>query len=161
MSVVLLIGSLFAFEMWHAFSHMRHIEGRLQSRVVHALAYLIALTTLLVIYTTTGSVDLSLVAVAVAIDIAVLMSGKAALSVVSGVFVFVAVVLGNIEAFPHEYMPILFTLIILGISAFILEYYFCNVAMGVAVLPYHALVEIIVMAFILIFAQMMLTRFAS
>lgn len=157
-SVVSLIISLFAFEMWHAFSHMRHIEGRLQSHVIHALTYLITLTTLLVIHATTGSVHLSLVAVAVAIDIAVLMSGdkNAALSVVSGVIVFVTAILGNIEVFPPEYMQILVTLIILGVSAFILEYYFCHVAMNVAVLPYHALVEIITMAFILIFAQMML-----
>ena len=148
--VILLVMSLIVFEIWHAFSHMRHI--------IHAITYIIASMTLLVIYETTGSVHLGFVACAVVLDIAILVSNHTQLSVLSGVFVFVAVVIGNIDAFPQEYLPILFALIILGAVVFLLEHRFCDAAMNVAALPYHAIVEIIVMLFILTFANMILQK---
>jgi len=161
MPVVSLVIALIAFELWHAFSHMRHIEGRLQSHIIHALTYVIAFITLLVIYTATGSVHLGFVVAAVALDIAILVSNHTKLSVLSGVFVFVAALLGNIGAFPQKHLPILFMLIVLGAAVFLLEHRFCQAAMNVVVLPYHAIVEIIVMAFILIFANMMLRGFGN
>ena len=159
--VVSLVLALIAFELWHAFSHMRHIEGRLQAHVIHALTYFIAFLTLLVIYTTTGSVHLGFVAAAVAVDIAILISNQTKLSVLSGVFVFVAALLGNIGEFPQKHLPILFTLVVLGAGVFLLEHHFCKAAMNVVEMPYHAVVEIIVMSFILIFANMMLRGFGQ
>ena len=161
MPVISLVLALIAFELWHAFSHMRHIEGRLQAHVIHALTYFIAFLTLLVIYTTTGSVHLGFVAAAVAVDIAILISNQTKLSVLSGVFVFVAALLGNIGEFPQKHLPILFTLVVLGAGVFLLEHHFCKAAMNVVEMPYHAVVEIIVMSFILIFANMMLRGFGQ
>ena len=157
--VVALVLALIAFELWHAFSHMRHIEGRLQAYVIHALTYLIAFMTLWVIYTSMGSVHLGLVAFAIALDIAILFSNQTKLSVLSGVLVFVAVILGNIGAFPPKHLPILFALIVLGAAVFLMEHHFCQVAMNAVEMPYHAIVEIIVMTFILTFAKMMLSGF--
>ena len=155
---VLLIISLILFELWHAFSHMRHIPGNIQTTVIHGLVYLISALTLLVIYTVTGSVAIGFVVIAVIIDIIILFCKKSKMSVISGVFVFAAVLIANVHVFPPFYTYILFGLICIGIIAFLLEHHYCEKAMKVVVLPYHALVEMVVLTFILIFAYMMVSR---
>jgi hypothetical protein len=154
----LLIISLILFEIWHAFSHVRHIPGNIQATVIHGLVYLISALTLLVIYNVTGSVAIGFVIIAVIIDIIIIFCKKRKMAVISGVFVFAAVLIANIHVFPPLYSSVLFGLLCIGIIVFLLEHHYCEKAMNVLILPYHALVEMVVLTFILIFAYMMVTE---
>ena len=80
------------------------------------------------------------------------------MAVISGVFVFAAVLIANIHVFPPLYSSVLFGLLCIGIIVFLLEHHYCEKAMNVLILPYHALVEMVVLTFILIFAYMMVTE---
>lgn len=55
-----------------------------------------------------------------------------ALSVISGIFILVAAIIGNIDVFPREYLVVLFPLILLGIVYFLIELKFCDAAMKMA-----------------------------
>jgi len=154
---VFFILSLIAFNLAHAFSHTYHIKGRIQSRVIHAFTYIIAFMILLVVYTKTGSVNIALVSLAVTIDIFMLIYDYTTLSVISGIFIVVATIIGNIDVFPTEYLMILFPVTLIGIAYFLIELRFCDAAMKIAVLPYHAIGEIITLIFLIIFAKMIIS----
>jgi hypothetical protein len=156
---VLLIISLILFELWHAFSHIRHIPGNIQASVIHGLVYLISALTLLVIYNVTGTVAIGFVIIAIIIDIIILFCiQNRKIAVISGVFVFAAVLIANIHVFPPLYIRVLFGLLCIGIIVFLLEHHYCEKAMNVVTLPYHAFVEMVVLTFILIFTYMMVTQ---
>jgi hypothetical protein len=52
---------------------------------------------------------------------------------------------------------ILFPVTLIGIAYFLIELRFCDAAMKIAVLPYHAIGEIITLIFLIIFAKMIIS----
>lgn len=151
--------TLILFELWHAFSHFHHIPGTIHMYIIHFLSYLITFTTLYYIYDKSKSklqyISLLIILIIVIIDLIFLIYKKGYISVILGVFVFIVTILTHYNLLPRgikENILIFIILIILGILLFINEVYNCEKMMKYAKLPYHALVEIIVSLFIILFA---------
>lgn len=152
----LFILSLILFELWHAFSHTRHILGMTHTYVIHGLTYLIAASTAAIIHSKHNVVHLQLVGIAIVIDVVVGLMRLRKWSVITGVAVVIAVLVGNYRLLPVHMMslsPVLATLAVAGVAAFLFEASHCSNTM--ATLPLHAFVEVIVMAFVVIFAGSM------
>jgi hypothetical protein len=154
-----LILTLFVFELWHAYSHARHIPGMTHTYIIHGLTYAIAAASAALIYSTHGSVHLQLACVAIVIDVIVGYLNIRKWSVVTGVMVLAAVLVENYRLLPRQtqhMFPVFVLLALSGTLAFLYEAANCSETM--ANMRLHALVELIVMAFILLYALTMSSR---
>jgi hypothetical protein len=151
-----LILSLIIFELWHAFSHAYHIEGHVQAFVIHALAYVIALTLFLVIQSKNGIILPWLIVAMILVDIIALTClTQKEWSVITGSLV-VATLLIPFSLHLPFWIPVAFTsYFILGIVLFLLEKRYCHTWMKAYPFPYHAAVEVVVGLFLWTFAYVM------
>ena len=151
--------TLILFELWHGFSHFHHIPGTIHMYIIHFLTYIIGFTTLYYIYNKSKSklqyISLLIILIIVIIDLLVLLFIKGYISVILGVCVFLTIIITHynlLQKSIKDSIIIFIILIILGIILFINETYNCEKMMKYAKLPYHALVEIVVSIFIILFA---------
>lgn len=149
-SVRILLISFAAFEAWHTFSHMKHVEGNIQTNIIHILAYFMGFATLYAILYLSKN-DLSkfssfLLVSAIIIDVYFFVYVKGVWSVLSGLVVFAVIVFGNYGLLPNffkEYVPYLITGVILLSIVIANEAYNCEKMMIYKNLPYHVAIEII------------------
>lgn len=156
--VAFLLGTFAAFEAWHTLSHAVHLEvaPAVQNRVVHALVYVMIVTTYLVM----DSLDLDAghrtgshtrlpwhLVVLTAADVAVVMRfGGGVTSISSGLLLYSATVATKFDAIPDSLRPDM-TRILQGTGVLVLM--FVNEAVNGATmlrwrpLPYHAAVEVV------------------
>ena len=146
----LMLLSYACFEIWHTFSHIRHIPGTIQTNVVHILGYAMSFATLYVILTFSKSVPglwfLIFLITAIIIDIYITLHVKGVYTVFSGLLIFVVIVLGNLTSFPsflRTWIPVLIIFLSILFALFWNEAQNCKKMMDYKVLPYHAMVEII------------------
>lgn len=145
------------FELWHAYSHYKHISNSVQMYVIHLLTYIITFTTLYVINSPWTLYQLIPIITIIIIDILMLLNKKHAISVITGVAVFVIACIVNLDYFPHaikEIYLLLSGLIVLGIIMFINEIYNCKAMLQYYHAP-HILVEMVVVIFLSLFAYNM------
>lgn len=149
-SVRILLISFAAFEAWHTFSHMKHVEGNIQTNVVHILAYFMEFATLYAILYLSNNylsnfVSFLLVS-AIIIDVYIFVYVKGVWTVLSGLVVFAVIVFGNYGLLPicfKEYVPYLITGLILLFALIANETYNCEKMMIYKNLPYHVAIEIV------------------
>jgi hypothetical protein len=148
--VKLMLSVYAAFEAWHAFSHMKHIPGVLQTNVVHVLGYMMAFATLnAILYLSNSRPSIALMGIisfAVIVDIYVFYFVKGVYTVFTGLLIFAAVVLGSYSKIPHVlkiYIPYLIIGLIALFGLFINETYNCEKMLRYRLYPYHAAIEIL------------------
>jgi len=158
-AVMLVIGLLAVFELWHAFSHFEHISGQMQRNVIHTLVYFIGAAFLYFIVSSGVYEDARdrgvffWIAGFVALDAAVLTFGSEAhWSVITGVLVFACILFWFRRIFDAVTLMAFMVLIFIGTVMFLLEKKYCTAALKWRVLPYHVIVEIVVSSFIILFA---------
>lgn len=145
------LGSYALFEAWHAFSHSRHLEGRLQADVVHCLGYLMSAATLACILALSGKRGsvvafwLPLFALVLA-DVYVWARVRDVWTVFTGLAVFAFVFVGNAPLLPPPLRRRL-AWMLLGLAAlfalFLNERANCEAMLRRAELPYHVAVELL------------------
>ena len=139
------------FEGWHTFSHMVHVQGEIQTLVVHILGYLISFTTLaaIIILSRSGMPAwwfLLGLAVIIAIDIVLFIKVGGLPIIISGLAIFAFIVAANYKLLPpHFYylLPYFMVGLALLIALFVNESYNCQSMMEARQLPYHAITEIV------------------
>jgi hypothetical protein len=146
----LLLISFTSFEAWHTFSHVKHIEGNIQTNVVHGLAYFMAFSTLYAILHLSKnvvSIFLSfLIISSVIIDVYIFFYVKGIWNVLSGLVIFAVIVFGNYHSLPRffkEFVPYLIMGLILLFVLIANESYNCEKMTIWKNLPYHVAIEII------------------
>lgn len=158
-NIQVFLASLIAFQAWHAFSHARHVQGPIQAHVIHALTYVIAFASALAIYDITG---IFLVSAQVAVVVAVLADVLALTlygewAAVTGTLIVAAVVLPHLFLLPNAMRVPIFTafavLIVAGIGFFAAERQLCEAWLKEgSSYPYHVHLELVVSAFVVLFA---------
>lgn len=148
--VQILLGTYALFEAWHAFSHIKHIAGNVQTNVVHVLGYIMSFATLYaIIHLSKGTLStlvLAIICLAILLDIYVWIYVKSVWTVFTGLLVFAVVVFGNYDKLPQSFkvcIPYLIVGLLLLFGLFINETYNCERMMRYKVLPYHVLIEIL------------------
>jgi len=164
-AAMLVVGLLAVFELWHAFSHFKHISGQMQRTVIHTLVYFISAAFLYFIVSSGIYEDAQdrwvffWIAAVVALDAAALTFGSEAhWSVITGVLVFACILFWFRRIFDAVTLAAFSVLIVIGIVMFLLEKKYCTAALKWRVLPYHAIVEIVVSSFIALFAYSLAFR---
>jgi len=158
----ILVLSLVLFELWHTLSHAIHMKNNIQAIGIHTMAYIIAICIGLLIFARTGSISLYFVWFAVFMDILVISLRKKIgnhWSVITGIIIIGTLLVENYNKFPNsiqEMFPYFALMFVLGVICFLLETFYCQAAMNKKQLPYHAIVEIIVLVFTLTFANAVL-----
>lgn len=142
-----------AFEAWHTWSHIVHIAGHAQKRVVHVLGLLMAFSTLSMIQSLSRRAPMSPTFVGVlvmllAIDLTITWASTVdILGIASGLAVFVWIVCGRWRYLPrHVRRALLFVVPAIGmlLAMFVNEAVNCKKMLDVsAAFPYHALIEIV------------------
>jgi hypothetical protein len=145
------LGSYVLFEAWHAFSHARHIEGHMQTNVVHCLGYLMSAATLGCILGMSGSrgavatMWVPLAALVLA-DIYVWARVRDVWTVFTGLSVFAFVFLGNLRLLP-PFFRLRLAWMVPGLAAlfllFLNERANCEAMLRRAALPYHLGIELL------------------
>ena len=145
------LGSYVIFEAWHALSHARHIEGRMQADVVHCLVYLMSLASLgciLALSGARGSVAAMWVPLAVLVlaDVYVWARVRDVWPVLTGLSILAFVFLGNLRLLPPFFRWRL-AWMGLGLGAVVLlllnERANCEAMHRRAPLPYHMGIELL------------------
>ncbi len=153
-SIKLIIIAILIFEIWHAISHAIHLPNINYMRIIHYLFYLIIASFVYYIYDHNPNNFINLpfyiylvILLALIIDTYLLFWIQGGYSVISGILLFVIILISFWGLLPNNIKlkaPVLLFLIFLGIILFINEYYNCERMMSIIPLPYHALVEIVV-----------------
>jgi hypothetical protein len=139
--------TIIIFELFHAFSHARHLPGHAQQYVIHALTYVVAATIFWALYVTTHSIPpywwFAVLLLIIAIDLYLITSGDFFLSIPSGVALLIWMVIGYPHVFPTSVLVCLVILGIIGIALLYNERYNCKRMMEARALPYHLLIELV------------------
>ncbi len=148
--IAITILSYSLFEFFHAYSHMRHIDGNIQMTVVHILTYLMALTSLLVIIHAYGLIPwrLFIITFVIMLDLYLVTTRHDTLTMfITGISVLASVFATHIDLLPTEVCRIFVTVLLPGalilIALFVNESRNCEVMMSWAKLPYHAIIELV------------------
>jgi hypothetical protein len=95
----ILLISFACFEAWHTFSHVKHIEGNIQTNGVHVLAYFMTFTTLYAILHLSKNVVSNflsfLIFSSMIIDVYIFFYVKGIWTVLSRLLLFTVIVLVN------------------------------------------------------------------
>ncbi len=147
-TVKTLLLSFIAFQAFHAFSHTRHIEGHVQSNVIHTIWYFVAF---MVLFT---SMQMSkkpppiftifILIFIIIIDMYLFFYTSKVYMVFTAFTLPIVIVLSYYNTYPafmKNTIPYLI-LLLLVVSALLLnEKYNCETMIAYANLPYHAIIE--------------------
>ena len=138
------------FEAWHTWSHMQHVPGKLQKRVVHVLGLTMAFVTLWMIQSLSCNAAftplfLSVLIVLISLDVVTIITQNDFAGIATGLSIFAWVVAGRWEILPVFVRDALVWLLP-GVGAllllFINEAINCEKLLKWRRLPYHAIIEI-------------------
>ena len=150
-TVKLCIFSFLLFQLFHAFSHSFHIEGNIQTIIIHILSYILSITSFYTLFILTKKNPsyyiIFILIIIILIDIYIFLNkNNSILGIFSGFSIITITYLSFYKFFP-KIIKTLFKYILLGLfilSLFILnEKLNCNIMISYANLPYHAIIEII------------------
>lgn len=140
------------FEIWHTFSHMKHIDGKIQKYVVHVLGITMGIMTLIVIQKLSNSTIelhyLLILSILLILDIVLLFKYKNddLVGFILGLVIILWIVIGKWKYIPKD-IQINLRWIIIGVLILILlfinEAYNCEKMQKWKKLPYHAIIEIL------------------
>jgi hypothetical protein len=146
----LLILAFILFELFHTFSHITHINGTIQSNVIHGLWYFLSFMLLITSIKITKQYPniytiLILLAIII-IDINLFFQPNKLYMIITGLSLPVVIAISYYNLFPiyiKKAIPYLIGLLIIVGIFLINEKNNCENMMKYAKLPYHAIIEII------------------
>jgi hypothetical protein len=150
-AIKLCLFSFLLFQAFHAFSHMHHIEGNIQTIIIHILSYLLSITsfyTLFILCKKLPSYSIILfIIILIVIDIYIfLFQNHSILGIFSGFAIIVVTYLSYYMFYP-KFIKTILKYIILGLFILSLviinEKMNCDNMIAYSNLPYHAIIEII------------------
>ena len=152
MPVKIALGSFAMFEAFHAFSHIKHIPGAIQTNIVHVLGYLMSFATLYAILALGGKrshgmaqSSILILMGLVALDLYVWIFVKGIYTIFTGLAIFASVVVLNHDILPRllkRGLPFLLAGLLIIFGLFVNEHYNCERMMRYKEFPYHIAVEI-------------------
>jgi len=145
------LGTYALFEAWHTWSHMIHISGPSQKRVVHVLGLLMAFATLWMIQSLTNApMDAMFTGVLFSlllVDFAITLSSKMDIvGIATGLSIFVWIVCGRWKYLPlYVQQSLIYIVPAVGflLLLFVNEAVNCKKMQGIYVFPYHAAIEVV------------------
>jgi len=146
----LLLFSILVFELFHAFSHMIHIPGKMQTILIHFLAYSINFSLFNVFYHFAGVLPsyifLIYIVCLVAFDIYIFFNYDFIHYFMSLTLIFVSLLFYYYPILPkrvQKTIQIIFCFVIIVLGLFLNEIYNCqNMLSFYSGFPYHVLIEI-------------------
>lgn len=146
--VKLLLISFLLFELAHTFSHIRHIDTKIQSNMIHFIVYLIGLNLIFTIqYLSKQKYNLwYLLLIIIIIDLYIWIYIRDIYMIISGLFIMIFIITSSYHFLPDFFKKkmtfLLFTAFILLLVLYN-ESINCDKMIKFKNLPYHAITEII------------------
>jgi hypothetical protein len=146
----LLILSFILFEIFHTFSHITHIDGTIQSNIIHGIWYFLSFMVLIASIKITKQYPniytILILLTIIIIDINLFFQANKLYMVFTGLTLTAVIVISYYNLYPiciKKAIPYLIALLIILGLVLINEKINCLNMMKYAKLPYHAIIEII------------------
>lgn len=144
------LGSLLLFEMAHAYSHIKHIKGHVQTNMIHALTYLINISLLFMLIHISSIrpplLFMGLLGCLVVFDIYALYHLSLEYYIISQAAILLAILLfyyPHLSSKVQQLIPYMLLCIIIIIGLFFNERYSCDAMLKHnSNIPYHVFIEI-------------------
>lgn len=149
------ITSYIAFEAWHTFSHVKHLQSTIQTNVVHTLGYAMSAATLAAILMTSAAnknhqtphtcfwIALFIV---ISIDLMVWGHVGGIYTIFTGLSILAVIIIGLYPQLPTKLkvrLPFMLLGLLLLAALFVNEAVNCDKMMEAYTFPYHAAIEIV------------------
>lgn len=149
---------LLAFEAWHTFSHIRHIPGYIQVRIIHSLVYALNAAILYMLIVFTGIVPskqfILLLASIVLLDLIAFWKLPMIVYFTTSLILTATIIIAFLPHVPRSlrlYLQQFLVILVILVLLFVNESFNCKRMMDYVKFPYHALIESVgVIAFILL-----------
>ena len=156
----ILILSFIAFQAFHAFSHIQHIDGYIQANIIHVLWYFMSFMILLSSIQITKKnpklmTIISLFAIII-IDLYLFLHTNKLYTIFTGFTIPVIIVVSYYYLYPSHMkttIPYLILLLLVVIILILNEKFNCDLMLSYAILPYHAIIEIVGLILFVILAH--------
>ena len=146
----LLILAFILFELFHTYSHITHINGTIQSNVIHSLWYFLTFMLLIASIKMTKKYPniytIVILIILIIIDINLYLLSNKFYMIITGLSLPIIIAISYYNLFPKNIkkaIPYLIGLLIIVGIVLINEKINCENMMKYAKLPYHAIIEII------------------
>ena len=146
----LLILSFILFEIFHTFSHITHIDGTIQSNIIHGIWYFLSFMVLIASIKITKQYPniytILILLTIIIIDINLFFQANKLYMIFTGLTLPVVIIISYYNLYPiciKKAIPYLIALLIILGIVLINEKINCLNMMKYAKLPYHAIIEII------------------
>ena len=149
--IKLLLLSFIAFQVFHAFSHIIHIDGNIQSNIIHIIWYFLTFMILLTSIKITNKYPdiyiILLLIFVIIIDISILIYSINKVYMIFTAFALpLIIVISYYKYYPEEMkkaIPYLIGLLFILIIVLLNEKFNCELMMSYINLPYHAIIELL------------------
>jgi len=148
--IKLLILSFIAFEIFHTYSHITHIDGTFQSNIIHAIWYFLSFMILIASIKMTNQYPhiytIIILLIIIFIEINLFFITNKLYMIFTAITIPVVIVISYYKYYPNyikNTVPYLVLLLILVGILLLNEKFNCEYMIKYAKLPYHAIIEII------------------
>ena len=161
--IKLLILTFIAFQLFHTYSHIKHVNGAIQSNIIHSIWYFLSFMVLIASIKITRKnpniYTILILLFIIIIDIYLFIKKINLYMIFTALSLPVVIVLSYYKLYPNEIkkaIPYLISLLII-VGFFLLnEKINCENMMKFAKLPYHAIIEILGMILFITLAYVFL-----
>jgi hypothetical protein len=160
MSVRYTFGILIIFELWHCFSHARHVPGKMQAIVIHAVAYLFQAGLLWVFYDISERFpSLPMIGVMVVVtswDLYAFVKLPFIHYFFASLLLLMLILVSYVDLIPSRSLSILAVLLAALILVVFNETRHCQRMLQHKVFPYHIMIEILGVIIFLVLGNILL-----
>lgn len=161
--IKLLILSFIAFEIFHTYSHIKHINGAIQSNIIHGIWYFLTFMILIASVKMTNKYPnlytIIILLLIIIIDINLFFLPNKLYMIFTALTLPIVIVISYYKLYPNNIknaIPYLILLLLIVGLLLINEKYNCEYMIKYAKLPYHAIIEIIGMLLFIILSYVFL-----
>ena len=148
--IKLLILAFIAFEIFHTYSHITHVDGAIQSNIIHGIWYFLSFMILIASIKITKKYPniytILILLLIIIIDINLFLLSNKFYMIITGLSLPMVIAISYYKLFPKNIkraIPYLIGLLIIVGIFLINEKINCENMMKIAKLPYHAIIEIL------------------
>ena len=146
----LLILAFIAFEIFHTYSHITHVDGAIQSNIIHGIWYFLSFMILIASIKITKKYPniytILILLLIIIIDINLFFLPNKLYMIFTGFAIPLVIIISYYKLYPNyikKAIPYLISLLIIVGIVLINEKFNCENMMKIAKLPYHAIIEIL------------------
>lgn len=161
--IKLLILAFILFELFHTYSHIKHIDGTIQSNIIHGIWYFLSIMVLIASIKITNKYPniytIIILLIIIIIDINLFFLPNKLYMIFTALTLPIVIVISYYKSYPIQIkkaIPYLISLLIIVGIFLINEKFNCEYMMKIAKLPYHAIIEIIGMILFITLAYVFL-----